>query len=256
MGVPGGTGARRGASKAAAVNDPSLSAPTGSRSVAGPAQPRLGETTAEIPAVRGPRAGWAAATAHERAQHVVLPDGSLWYPGSDKRLPAPFALRLFVWVLAFLLVVAGAGLAVERVHPSWLDVLRNSSSGPVVVSGSSGGGTPAATNSSSTTGGFRLLSNSATGATYATGARTYSIVIRFSQRVWTVVTSPAHSHTFLIEQVLDPAASPKQVLINGTASVTLSAATQSISVVVNGKSVGTIASPQVEHTYSFQPSAH
>lgn len=254
MGVPGGTGARRGASKAAAVNDSTLVAPTSPRSAA-PAQPRLGETTAEIPAVRGPRAEWAAATAHERAQHVVLPDGSLWYPGSDKRLPAPFALRLFVWILVFVLVASGAGLAVERIHPSWLDALRNSPSGPVMVSGSSGAGSPP-TNSSPATGGFRLLSNSGTGATYATGARTYSIVIRFSQRVWTVVTSPAHSHTFLIEQVLDPAASPKQVLINGTASVTLSAATRSISVVVNGKTVGTIASPEVEHTYSFQPSPH
>ena len=254
MGVPGGTGARRGASKATAVNDPSLGAPTSPRSSAGPAQPRLGETTAEIPAVR-PRAAWAAATAHERAQHVVLPDGSLWYPGSDKRLPAPFGLRLFVWVLVFLVIVTGAGLAVERVHPSWLDALRNSPSGAVVVSGSSGAASPGTTNSSAVSGGFRLLSNSATGATYATGARTYSIVIRFSQRVWTVVTSPAHSHTYLIEQVLAPAASPKQVLINGTASVTLSAATQSISVVVNGKTVGTIASPQVEHTYSFRPSA-
>ena len=49
--------------------------------------------TAEIPAV--PVAP---------AYGVLLPDGSIWYPGSKRKLPAPTFLRVIVWTLAFLVV--------------------------------------------------------------------------------------------------------------------------------------------------------
>jgi hypothetical protein len=70
--------------------------------------------TAEIPAVHavGPSYG------------VLLPDGSVWYPGSRKRLPAPLLLRIVVWVLAFATLLAGAGDFVVRYHPSWLSAIR------------------------------------------------------------------------------------------------------------------------------------
>ncbi|MGC9963245.1 MAG: hypothetical protein ABSE47_15265 [Acidimicrobiales bacterium] len=70
--------------------------------------------TAEIPAVRaGPSYG------------VLLPDGSVWYPGSRKRLPAPLILRVVVWVLAFAVLFAGAGDFIIRYHPSWVAPLRH-----------------------------------------------------------------------------------------------------------------------------------
>lgn len=70
--------------------------------------------TAEIPAVSpvGPSYG------------VLLPDGSVWYPGSRKRLPAPLLLRIVVWVLAFATLLAGVGDFVVRYHPSWLSAIR------------------------------------------------------------------------------------------------------------------------------------
>jgi hypothetical protein len=70
--------------------------------------------TAEIPAVRaGPSYG------------VLLPDGSVWYPGSRKRLPAPLILRVVVWVLAFAVFFAAAGDFIIRYHPSWVAPLRH-----------------------------------------------------------------------------------------------------------------------------------
>ena len=70
--------------------------------------------TAEIPAV--PVAP---------AYGVLLPDGSIWYPGSKRKLPAPAFLRVIVWTLAFLVALGGAGLIVEYYHPSWMDPIRH-----------------------------------------------------------------------------------------------------------------------------------
>lgn len=67
---------------------------------------------------------------------VLLPDGTIWYPGSKERLPAPLLLRVVVWALAFLVLVAAAGDFVVRAHPSWVTPLRN-----VVASQGSGAGT-------------------------------------------------------------------------------------------------------------------
>lgn len=70
--------------------------------------------TAEIPAVpAGPSYG------------VLLPDGSVWYPGSRRRLPAPLILRVIVWILAFAVFFAVAGDFIIRYHPSWVEPLRH-----------------------------------------------------------------------------------------------------------------------------------
>ena len=255
------TAPRRGAGKRPAGRAPAEASPGEVSAVV--------ETTAEIPAVPRPngssgttgeqvRAGWAEGTLHERSSSVVLPDGTVWHPGGSHRLPAPFALRLFVWLLFFLLLLGAAGLAVEHVHPSWLKVLRNDHSAPVVAPNSGGqatrtgsGGTTGGTGT--TTAGFHLISNSSSGATYATGLTSYALVIHFSRPVWTVVASPAGSKNFLVEQTLQPGASPKQVLVNGSASVQLSAATSEIAVVAKGKTIGTVADPAVGDTYVFRP---
>ncbi len=188
----------------------------------------------------------------ESGSGVLLPDGSVWYPATPGREPAPFLLRLFVWLLVFLVVLGGAGLAVEHYHPSWLAFARNTGSSAVVVTapGDTTGSTSAAV---APTGGFHLVANSAKGATYATGANAYSLVIRFTHPVWTVVASPAGSKTYLVEQTLQPNASPKQVIVNGSASVQLSASTKAIDVLVGGKRVGSVADPAVGDVYTFRP---
>ncbi|HXY43939.1 MAG TPA: hypothetical protein VEH29_07115 [Acidimicrobiales bacterium] len=83
--------------------------------------------TAEIPAVRaGPSYG------------VLLPDGSVWYPGSRKRLPAPLILRVVVWILAFAVFFAAAGDFIIRYHPSWVAPLRHIVPAQTVVALSGG----------------------------------------------------------------------------------------------------------------------
>lgn len=215
----------------------------------------LVETTAEIPVVGGARAGWATGARHERAYSVELPDGTTWY-GTSKRLPAPFALRLAVWLLFFLLLVGAAGLAVEHEHPSWLQFLQNTPSNAAAAanSGPGRGGTPTSAADGQAGGGFRLVSEKTGAVTYATGTDSFTIVLSFDHPVWTVVASPAGSKTFLVETVLAPSASPKRIAIQGSASVELSAASESISVTANGHKLGTVTDPKIETLYSFVPS--
>lgn len=79
--------------------------------------------TAEIPAVKaGPAYG------------VLLPDGTVWYPGSRKRLPAPLVLRVVVWVLAFAVLFAAAGDVIIHYRPSWVAPLRHTLPSAATVS--------------------------------------------------------------------------------------------------------------------------
>jgi hypothetical protein len=95
--------------------------------------------TAEIPAVRaGPSYG------------VLLPDGSVWYPGSRKRLPAPFIVRVVVWILAFAVFLGAAGDFVIRYHPSWVGSLRHIV--PAQSAAASSGATRTGTSTASTKG--------------------------------------------------------------------------------------------------------
>lgn len=69
--------------------------------------------TAEIPAVPvGPKYG------------VLMPDGTIWYPGNRKKLPAPLLLRVLVWALAFLVILAAVGDFIVHTHPAWVNPLR------------------------------------------------------------------------------------------------------------------------------------
>jgi hypothetical protein len=72
--------------------------------------------TAEIPvtpSTSAPRQG--PRFANDRARETV------------DLLPAPVGLRLVVWILFFVFLVALVALAVEHYHPDWLSFLRNSS---------------------------------------------------------------------------------------------------------------------------------
>ncbi len=201
--------------------------------------PLTAEITAELPVVGAP-----IPRGERRTTAVQVID-----PPRAARLPAPFLLRLIVWLLGFVLLLGLVGLAVERVHPTWLDFARRS-----VAATSKTASTNATTASGSTSSGFRLVASQGTGARYDTGTTSYRIVLRFSHPVWTVIASPAGSQHFLVQQTLEPSASPKTVLVHGSASVQLSAATTSISVVAGGRVLGVIADPAVEGVYTFQPS--
>lgn len=233
--------------------------PTGSaRTVEGQTGAGWAATTAEIPAVAG-AAG--RVTAAPRSYGVLLGDGSVWYPGSSKRLPAPFALRLVVWLLFAVLLVGLGGLAVEHYHPTWLDFARKTapsspvtgSSGPTSSSAAGGQGARGQGTSPQAAGGFHQVSQSSSNTVYDTGTSTYSVVLTFANRVWSVVASPAGSHQYLLAQTLQPSASPKSVTVHGSATVILSATASSIAISAGGKTLGTITDPVVNHSYTFKP---
>lgn len=203
------------------------------------------EITAEIPLVR--QGG--------QRPPVELADGTLWYPGVSKRLPAPFGLRLVVWLLLFVLVVAVAGLEVERVHPSWLAFLRRTGAAASAVAPAGKGQTAGSGGGSGTAAPKRLtlVTKGAKTSTYAVPAHTYQIVVSCANRCWTTVASPAGSSHYVLAKTLTPKDSPAAVTVTGTAAVTFAARATSL-VVRSGKTtLGTIHAPEVSHAYLFKP---
>lgn len=84
--------------------------------------PNPSHVTAEIPSVPV-----------QRGYGVLLPDGTIWYPGSKRRLPAPLALRVLVWLLFLTLLIGIAALVAERLHPDWFSLLRHVTAPPRVT---------------------------------------------------------------------------------------------------------------------------
>lgn len=204
------------------------------------------ERTAEIPVVRGP--------GPLPRSPVELSDGTLWYPGVSRRLPAPFGLRLAVWLLLFALLVGLGGLAVERYHPDWISFLR-------YTGASTPGATPVPTGSTAAGGstgsaaGFRLESVTSAGSNYSVPTSSYSLVITFSHPCWAVVASPAGSSTHLVEQTLTTSESPKVIPVQGSATVDLGAAATSIAVVSGNRTLGTVKAPRAGTNYNFLPTS-
>ncbi|HUZ21277.1 MAG TPA: hypothetical protein VMU75_11970 [Acidimicrobiales bacterium] len=199
------------------------------------------EVTAEIPAL-------PSGTTEHHSYGVLLPDGTIWYPGSSRRLPAPFLLRLFVWFVFFLLVLGAVGLAVEHFHPTWLSFLRNTAS-PAVAGPASGSTTSSSTPAASS--GFRRVAANATGATYSVPASSYTIELTLFQACWTKIKSPPSAATYLLEQTLLPSESPKLVNVSGSSSVDLAAQASSITIRSGSTVLGEITAPKVAYTYTF-----
>lgn len=225
---------------------PSAVAPAGP-SATSPAAPVGTEDTAEIPVVR--------ATGTRSRPPVELEDGTLWYPGVSRRLPAPFALRLAVWLLFFLLVVGLAGLAVERYHPDWLSIVRNTGPAAAATSPVGGGGPAAQTTSTGApaVGGLRLERTTSSASTYAVGASSFTIKLTFDHACWTRIAEPAGSSHYLVEGTLQASDSPKVVKVTTSASVYLGASTKSITIASSGHTLGVVQTPRVGHSYEFVP---
>jgi hypothetical protein len=211
--------------------------------------------TAEIPAV--PLA---------RSYGVLMPDGTVWYPESKRRLPAPWPLRALVWVLVFIEVLLLAGAAVEHYHPSWLFGVRNlehatappagghNHSGSGSNSGN-GGGTPTGPSASgSPNGGFNVLvPMSSTGVSYQV-PQTYTIMVTASQPAWTVVTSTSTGQNIFAQTI--QGGTSAHINATGTTTFQVSATGTSVTVVSGGKTIGVIPTPQLgpPFTYTFSAS--
>jgi len=195
--------------------------------------------TAEIPAV--PVAP---------AYGVLLPDGSIWYPGSKRKLPAPTLLRVFVWTLAFLVVIAGAGLIVEHYHPSWMDPLRHVVGTPGQAAGP--GTTTATTRPAPVSKVMQQTSQTTNSVTYSVPGSPYVLAIKTTQRCYVVVRSLA-TRTDLFASTIGAGTTQSVLVPSGSTTLEAFAAGSSLSVNVQGKPVGTVAVLRFAVTYSFNP---
>jgi hypothetical protein len=196
--------------------------------------------TAEIPAV-------PAAPAYG----VLLPDGSIWYPGSKHKYPAPSFLRVTVWLLALFVMIGASVLVMGHFQPSWIDPLRLVASGP----GQSGGGGTASTTvpaSAHSSNKMQITSQTATSLTYSVPGRTYVLVITTTQRCYVVVKSLA-TGTDLINSTLSAGATQTVSVSSGSATVEAYAGGSSLSVRVAHAQVGNISSLGYAITYKFDP---
>ncbi len=199
--------------------------------------------TAEIPSVpAGPSYG------------VLLPDGTIWYPGSEKRLPAPIALRVTVWALAFLVLVAAAGVFVIHSHPSWVDPLRRSvpagaTTPKVQTGGAQTGGTtpPTSPGTAAVSKTSPQPSNipSFTTAYTLNGISNYVISVKATNLTWVQAHhlvdnldygSPVYSQTLSPGQTATIPAS-------GSFDLEVAAAGATVTILSNGKVVGTLGAP-------------
>lgn len=236
----GGEDALRAPSRTAGVQR----APSEAEPYDGVPETRVGTAvTAEIPAVPvAPSYG------------VLLPDGSVWYPGSKRKLPAPLALRVTVWALAFLVAIGAAFLLVEHYHPSWLDPVRRTagavnSGGPSPI-----GPAPTVTTARKTakvSDVLRTTSQTATGTTFALSGPAYSLAITTSARCYVVVHSLA-TNVDLLNNTL-AAGTTKIVRVTGSSTLYVAAGGASLSVIdSHGKTIGKVTTLKIDpYLYTF-----
>ena len=223
-------------------------APNDGRARDGAADTRGGTAvTAEIPAV--PVAP---------AYGVLLPDGSIWYPGSKQKLPAPTFLRITVWALAFLVAIVCAGLIVEHYHPVWMDPLRHvvATPGQAVV--------PARRNVATTTTRPRpghpssnklvKTAETANSVTYSVPGSSYVLAIKTTARCYVVVRS-LKSGSDLFASTVNAGATQQVVVPSGSATLEAAAGGSSLTVSSNGRTVGTVATLLYAVTYTFNPTS-
>jgi len=198
--------------------------------------------TAEIPAI--PVAP---------AYGVLLPDGSIWYPGSKQKLPAPTFLRVAVWALAVLVVIGGAALIVEHYQPSWVNPIRHVVGPPGLLASTApdgrGGSHPATTVPSNR---FTETAHGFNTATYSVPGAPYVLEIKTTQRCYMQVKSVA-TGAFLFDNTLGAGVSQPVSVPSGSATVEAFAGGSSLSVNLNGTSVGTIAKLGYAVVYRFNP---
>ena len=221
--------------------------------------------TAEIPAVHavGPSYG------------VLLPDGSVWYPGSRKRLPAPLLLRVVVWVLAFATLLAAAGDFVVRYHPSWLSAIRRTV--PTQTSHAKTGATVPSTLGKGTTAQGASGTHRATAAVtqlrpqpsvppqttaYSVVAKSYSVVVTAgSGPVFVLAESVKDGIPITTGQVFEDETVPaggRYVITptSGDVDVEVAASGATIAVYNGPHRLGTIKSPPSPWHYWFVRKSH
>ena len=188
-------------------------------------------STAPVPAVgRGASAGFDPRFA---------PTGSVGAVGR-RRAPAPLGLRLALWLVALLLVVAGAGLAVAHLKPAWLRSLRVGDT-PAAITGRVPSTTAAPAHRSAPasahhgSGGVVETSTGNTSATVTVPGSAYTVVVDAQHPCWVQASVPT-SATPVFASVVAAGGEQTFHSANGRLSLELGASAVTVSVIESGKS--------------------
>ncbi len=170
--------------------------------------------------------------------------------GEHRRRSAPLALRSTV-VLLFLLFLATSGALVAlQVRPSAFDALRQSNVAPSTSQPRIP--RPPATTAASQ---VALVSTTSSAITYSVPASSYSIVVTISHPCWLVVRSPAGNSVPVLEKTVEPALSPLNVPVRGSASIMIEARATSLSIVRGSTVLDTVKDPHLGIEYYFVPTS-
>lgn len=201
-----------------------------------PYRPESAVTTAEIPVVR--------AREPLRLEQVRFDVQSHLPP--RRRRPAPVGLRVLVGVLAVLVVCAAVGLVAEHYHPNWFKALRANA-------GLASTPAPKASRPKASPAGFRLVSSSAGNSTYEVPSSSYSITVTPVSAAWVTVRSPAKGGPLVFAKTLRVGTPASPIELNKSSSLIVSAQVRTIEIASASKHLGTITSPVVGTTYTFEP---
>ena len=185
-------------------------------------------STAQVPAVgRGTELGYDPRFA---------PTGSV--ATYRRRAPAPLGLRLVVWLVVLLLVVAGAGLAVAHLRPAWLSSLRAGATTATTAHVPTTTA-PAHTSTPGTThhgaGGIVETTTGSTSATVTVPAADYTVVVQAQNPCWVQASVPT-SATPVFASVMPAGSQQTFHPANGHLALELGASGVSVSVTEAGKS--------------------
>jgi hypothetical protein len=208
--------------------------------------------TAEIPAVPV-----------RRSYGVLLPDGTVWYPGSNKRLPAPWALRMVVWVMILVATLMVAGLIVLLTHPSWLTSLRHTVSASKATTGRGNGrvgigGSSSSTQTTASTASTAPAGSTATGCSTTSGgvtctvpSNTYTIVFTTTNPCFLQIAHASSGSLFYAPT--QPANQTTDYPVAGTTTLKVYRSGSSFSISAGGKTVIKSQSATFNVVYTFRP---
>jgi hypothetical protein len=156
--------------------------------------------------------------------------------------PAARPVRWLVWLIAGLLVVAGAGLVVAHVKPAWMRSLHlvrvpHAAGQPTPATSSVPAGRPSASGAVSGTGAVVTTGTPGpTGTTVNVRAQDYTVVVAATSRCWVMATTPQGTAP-VFNATMDPGTSQVLTPANGQLTVELGSAGATVTVKVAGKTV-------------------
>ena len=192
--------------------------------------------TAQVPSV----GGWAS----DPVTGVIHPNGPATgsYKNARRAPKAPWILRFMIWLVLLLLLVGGAGIAVNHYKPQWLrdiHVLKNTPVQAGTPGTTASTQSPPSSDTSSTQPAAPVVTTSRIGigtATVKVSQSNYTVVIATFNSCWVEAQVPGSVNP-VINRTLEPGQTVSIPVTGGQLNVELGALAAGISVQIDGKTV-------------------